>query len=740
MTSTTVDFMQAIKSREGVEDVFQRAGNEVIAKSQYGRCFAHLLAALKWQGDIWHLTRVLPHFADDFDLVNLFNSLAHLGYKAEPSHISLKHLDTRLFPCLFVPDDRGNHGYPYVILAKKEDMFEAYDSQSDRIVTIDPSVMTKGTVYFFTQLSNDELYYDQMTENVDPSPKRWFRQLFSKLRPLIRYALVVSLFINLIGGVIAPLFAMVVYDKVISVKALDSLIGLTFGVVVIVGVDYVLRVLRQRLFSWYGTRIDAMVSPAILERLISLPPRVTESSSISSQVSRVRDFDAIREFFTGPLVLSVFEAPFVVIIIIAIAAIAGNLAFIPLVLILLYICAGFILYPRVRDVIEENARSSSKRHRLIIESVEKIKQIKAFGHHESWVDQCRSASGSAAFTSFKSAFLTSVLEMIAYALYVLGGLGTLVYGIHLVISGQITTGALIASMILVWRIITPLQVIFTSMSVFIHLKNSVLQVHRLLLLKPEQPAIKVFAKAPKAAPSIEFSDLTLRHQNNSKTTFSGLNCAINPGEIVMVVGRNGAGRSSLIKLVNGMYTPQLGSVKINGIDLRQYDISEIRRTIGYVPHTTELFYGTLAQNLRISNPAATEEEMKEVLQNLGCWSTVEGYNEGLHYRIGDTKTEWLPSSFAFQLSLARAILRNAPLMLVDQAPHSFIYSDAFKYYINCLDSWRGQKTVLMVAQTEEMLSHADRVLYTVGDGRVLMGAPQEIIKVVKQQFGHDFDK
>ncbi|HXF90889.1 MAG TPA: ATP-binding cassette domain-containing protein [Candidatus Nitrosotenuis sp.] len=737
MREQLIKFAEIIKAPEVLEDVFQKAGQKGILQTAYGRCLVHILAALKWEGEIWHLTKSMPHMAEDFDEIATFNCLTHLGYKTESSEMELNNLDKRLLPSLFIPTDQKNALYPWVVLRENNDKFEIYDSESNTIKIIERSSLVRGIAHFFVFIKNQDFYYDQFIKYDTPTSLQWFRDVLKRFKRLIYQAFVLSIFINLMG-VLTSVFVLLIYDKVIIVNDLRSLPGLAFSMLVILGIEYYFRTLRQEVVAWFGTRIDAVVAPSILHRILSLPPRLTEAALIPAQLARIRDFDSIRDFFKGPLVIATLEVPITLLLIGVMWAIAGRLAIIPLLALILYVALAFFLLPKTQDTIEVGARNSSKRHNLIVETVNKVKQIKFFGDHQVWIDRFRIDSGNTAYTTFQSNFLGVVRENIAYTIFTLTGLSTLMYGAHLVLIHQISLGVLIASMLLVWRILAPLQVVFISFSVFVHLRNSILQVDQLFLMQPESPSIKVFVKSPQTAPAIRFSNIFLRHYNNPQPTFSGLNVHINPGEIMMVVGHNGTGKSSLLKLVNGMYVPNSGSIKINDIDLRQYEIPEMRRTIGYVPQTAEFFYGTIAQNLRLAQPAASDDDLQNVLKSLGCWSTVASFKEGLNHRIGDAKTDFLPSSFIYQLSLARSILRDAPIMLIDEAPYSFIYSPESSYFLKYLEQWRGHKTTIMVAQREEILELADKVIFLVGDGRVLFGSPGDIIKLIKNQYGFVF--
>lgn len=737
MSQQYLDFTSFEEVPDSYRGVLTAANIDYFYKAPLGRCLGYVLSGLKWQGELDALVFSSPHMPEAFDLIHLSNMMAHLGYKTQESDLSFSQIDSRLFPCLFITEKNPDH--PLVVLSSHENKFKIFDGHTRQIRMVDTDHFQEGKAYFFSALSNEEMYFDEISTHVDPSPFNWFKGIIMRMKMQFHQGIILTFFITLFG-ILTSLYIKVLYDRVINVHAMDSLIYLLPGIIIAIAMDYIMREMRLRVFSWLGTRLDAIMSPLILEKIFKLPPTMTESAALSSQLARLRDFDAIRSFCSGTIMMTLLEIPFTLLMIIAVYIMAGNLVFIPLLLIVFFVLLMLYFVPRISHSIEESARLGAKRYTLTIETVDKLKYLQTMGNNKVWFDQLRLASGVATLAGFRSGFLSSIVETCSYAMYVVSGFAAISYGIYLVISNEITSGAVIGSMLLIWRILTPLQTCMSSISVFIHFKKSVLQVHKLLSLKTEDTLLKHTAKVPTEAPMIRFSNIIFKHPTQPTPIFNGLNVTIQPGEVIMIVGRNGCGKTTLLKLLEGLYHPQVGAIKINDKDIRQFDLSEYRRAISYVPDKPDLFYGTIAQNIKIANSSVTDEQIYEVLDQLGCAQEIAAFPEGIHYRIGDSETQVVTRTLGFQLGLARAILRDAPILLIDEAPHYYFQEKEHYSLEKYVQQWKGKKTTFMVANHEEMIAFADRVIYLIGDGRIVMGTPDEILKVIKKQYDFSFEE
>ncbi|WP_028586007.1 peptidase domain-containing ABC transporter [Desulfogranum mediterraneum] len=696
--------------------------------SEHATALTYLLSSLNWQGKIGKICEALPHMPGELDRVDLLNTMINLGYHARSTEISLHNFDPRLSPCLFVNRDRDER--PLVLIPAPESMgAKAMDPLTESTIDLHQLPNYKGTVYIFEPLTTELAKQNIISSNVGERALTWFRNLIRRFDAILIQSFAVSFLINTLA-LASSLFVMVVYDKVIGSRSVDTLQYLAMGAILAMTVEALLRYLRARSLAYFGVRLDAITSQAVFERLLFLPPRLIEGSSIPSQVARMKDFDSIRDFFSSPTGISVLELPFTLIFLATIAVIGGPLALIPLVLAGCYALLALIMLPRIQASTERGASTMVRKQALLVETMQKNRMIKAHGLGDTWWQRFHELSGEAAITSFASAFQSSLIEAFAYGLSILAGVVTLTFGIWLAWQGQITTGGLIASMMLVWRILTPMQTLCNSLVRLRYIFRSIQQVHKLIKTPPEGKLVDFSKDTTLLRGRITFSGVGLRYSGERSPVISGLSLEIQPGEIVAITGGSGTGKSSVLKLVNGLYTPQIGSILIDGLDIRQRDPIDLRKNISYVPQMVELFHGTIEKNLRMVQPDASDEELRDALVWAGALEETLSLPKGLNTFIGDYRSEQLSSSFAFQLTLARGYLRKAAIMLFDEFPSAVQNDTTGALFREYLQKFRGDKTMVFVTEYQEDILQADRLVYLPGNGQVLSGAPAELLKAL----------
>jgi ATP-binding cassette, subfamily C, bacterial LapB len=526
----------------------------------------------------------------------------------------------------------------------------------------------------------------------------------------------------------SPLFVMYTYDKVIGSQAIDALIPIVLGALLAVVLDGVLRIIKGRLFCWFGIRVDNLVGQTIFARLLLFAPKYTETASISSQINRLRDFDSVRDFFAGGVGISLFEIPFTLVYIIALGIFGGPLVVVPFLLIFLYAVLAYFINNKIDNNLEKSAKASTLKNTLLIETLTRLKSIRSNGAADTWADRFRMLSGSSSFTNFKQSHLTSILESLAHGLSISGGLLTLTFGIYLVWAGSLTPGALIASMMIIWKIITPFQTVCISLGKIRNIFKTISQVHRMLTIKPEISTKDLNTSEIEIDGEIDFSMVGLRYSNEVAPILSGLNLKINKGEIIAVAGSNGSGKSSILKLITGMYNPQQGAVRIDGVDIRQVNPLALRRAISYIPQKPNLYTGTIAQNIRLSDPTASEEKIHFVLKKIGLDAEIEKFPLGIHHEI--INPENVPFAFCFLISMARALINDSKILLIDEIPPRILNSKNGKNILDFIFSKKGQKTIIFISTREDLIKTADKLIFLVGNGQAAFGNPDEILKAV----------
>ncbi len=725
--STKIEQFQDILNM--IQDV---EGTSSIVNSDFGRILSAALIELNWAGTYWDLSEALPHYPEEFSIIELTNTLLNLGFGITEIDPIKYETDITRTPIIITNSKKDSSPS---ILVNSNDTFQVYNAHKNELSSYKYRHFRNNKFYTIYKLKSvDQDIKSVTTPAPGSTPKRWFLDLIHRFRGSLVQCLIISACLTILG-IASSLFVMIMYDKVISIKALDSIKYLASGMLIVIIADYNLRQTRQRIFTWIGTRLEVILAPAIIHQMLSLPSRLSESASIPAQLSRLRDFETVRDFFSGPIMMNLFEIPFTLFLTIAVWLMAGKMAIIPALVLISYLFVFMIFYPVISRQTDEAGRESSKRYNMIIDTVHKLPSILTSGAPQVWLDEFRLSSGAASMATLRGSMQTSVLETLSYIIFVIAGVSTLSYGILLVIDNYITSGTLIGSMILVWRTISPLQSTISSMSMFIHINRSIEQIHRLLSLKPEESAVENTQTLSESPCEIIFSNVYMRHPNGQDPILNGFSATIKPGEIIAIVGRNGSGKTTLLKLLADIYPLTNGSIRINGYNLQQFNPVNFRQNIGIISETPELFYGSIAQNIRLGNNKLTDPEIELILKQIGALDTVSKLPNKLNYVIGDEKTMTLSSSLIYQITLARALGKNPPLLLMDEIPSSLTKGENTKKVTHFIRKWRGKKTILLVTFNEEIMAAADRIFFLLGDGRIAAGSPNDLIPIIQKQPG-----
>jgi ATP-binding cassette subfamily C protein/ATP-binding cassette subfamily C protein LapB len=679
------------------------------AASDLAACLLPLLKSLGWKGDPRNVAEALPHFANDLDLTGLRNVMANLNYSSRPVRVRVEEIDPRLLPCLFLPDQSN----ALVIKSNRDGEIEIFDSAVGESRQLEDNGL-RGTAYFFTPV-------------VDPGPSRtgWFRTVLDRFRPLFWQAFFVTLFLNLMS-LGAPLFVMNVYDKVIGTGSIPTLAAFCIGVGIALAFDTVLRAIRARILAFIGARLDNIMGNNIFQHILSLPPGFTERATIGAQVARIKDFESVREFFTGPLATVFMELPFAVFYFAVIFMLGGVLALVPMIGTLLFVIGGLLVMPIVRKNVAVAGRAGSRRQEFLVETMGKMRAVKLSASEHNWLKRYREMSARAAFGGFKNGLFATMVTGGSNALIVSSGMATIAFGVLGVIDGSMTTGGLIAAMMLVWRVLSPLQTAFTLIQRIEQVRGSINQINGLMNLRPERDPRAMVAPLKNLKGRVSFSRVSLRYSNDADPALVGVSFDVEPGEVVAVTGRNGSGKSTIIKLILGLYAPQAGSIRIDSSDIRQIDPLELRHAVAYVPQVCNLYFGTIAQNLRLAVPTATDADIRWACEMADVWDEIQALPRGLDTRVGDGTSDHLPTSFVQKLSLTRAYLKRSPLMLFDE-PVNGLDFEGDRQFMQAVDFFRGQSTIFMVTHRPSHLRFADRIL-VFDSGYLRLAGPAEEVR------------
>lgn len=668
------------------------------AATDLAACLIPLLSALGWRGNPRHVAEALPHFAPSLDLTGLRNVMSNLGYASRPKRMRMADIDPRMLPCLYLPRWRS----AMLVLEVEDKTFTIFDSKRGEVRQIRRPLFG-GVAYFFTKAENDSIEYRRRVER-----KGWFRATMARFRPLLVQCLGVSFLLALLS-LSVPLFVMGVYDKVVGAGSLDTLTYFGVGVCVAVFLEAVLRGFRARVLAFIGARMDYIVGGAILRHILHLAPTYTEHATVGSQIARIKDFENVREAFTGPVAVSIFELPFVLIYVLVLGLLGGIVALIPLSAVIAFGLLGVVMFPLIRDRVAASAKAASTRQEFLVEALTKMTALKHAGAEAVWVERFRDLSANAAMASFRTSQVSSVLQSLTQIVVLAAGLATVAVGVVQVLNDNMSTGALIAAMILVWRVLAPLQALYLTITRLEQVRNSVKQIDNLMRIAPERDPDKIINPITRFEGRVTFSRVSFRYSNEADPAVMGASFQVEPGEVCVIVGSNASGKSTIFKLLTRLYQPQAGTITIDDHDIRQLDPIELRHAIGYVPQERHLFHGTIAQNLRLTNPVATEEELHWACQKAGVLDQILALPDGFNTRLGDAKSDQISDSLSQELALARAYIRRAPIMLFDE-PVTGLDFEHDQQFARVVNEMRGETTVFIISHRPSHLKLADKIL------------------------------
>lgn len=692
--------------------------------TSYENCLLPLLHELNWRGSMRRVKESMPHLTKIINITQFNDVMRQLNFEHSQLEIELDDFDDRFMPCLM-----RTEGDELMLLKKREgNLIHVFDglSNHERIIEFRNIKTTKNKVTLY-------LYKKIQIKPREAKKISWVKQLYRENKGLIYNSLFLSMILTLLA-MSAPIFIMSVYDSVIGASSYTMLSEFSAGVFLAMIATYIIYRLRAEHLALLGARCDKVIGNKIVYQLLYLSPTFTESATAGSQVARIKDFDRVREAISGPMLTVFFDMPFIVITLSVIGMLGGKLIFVPIFMIVVYIIYAVVMTNKVQKRVAETSQTFAELQEFLIESIDNLRLIKYTASVKTWEERYRNYSAKANLTNIRFSMYNAANVASSEAIMIISGMLVLALGAIEAMNEEIAVGALLAMMILIWRVLSPIRNIFNTLPKVIQLMSSVKQIDRLLELAPETIAIKRVKKGKiEFKGEVTFKNVSMRYPGAYTPSLLGVSFTIKAGQFVAVVGRNGSGKSTLLKVLMGLYQPQAGGVLIDNHDIRQINALDLRGSIGYLPQQPELFYGSVAANLRLGDPAATEEQLRIAASNAGILEDIIKMPEGFNTRLTDQSTQVMPSSFRQCLCLARAYLRNSSILLLDE-PGNSLDITADKKLMAYLKKINGKITVLMVTHRPSHLSQADHIILLEQGQIALQGAPKDILEKIPLEY------
>jgi ATP-binding cassette subfamily C protein LapB len=563
--------------------------------------------------------------------------------------------------------------------------------------------------------------YDARTpaHKVPRGEGHWFWGTLASSWRVYRDVILASVLINLFA-VASPLFVMNVYDRVVPNQALETLWVLAAGVTIVFAFDFVLRGLRGRLIDAAGARADMELSARLYERVLGLRLDARPASA-GAFANSLREFDGIRDFFTSLTLTSFVDVPFALFFLLVIWLVAGPLVLVPLAVIPILIGYGLFVHPRMRQAAEQGMRASAQKNATLVEALVEAETVRALGVEGRLQGQLERSMAEGARWSMEARQWALSAANLATLLQQLVSVGVVVFGVYLIADGLLSMGALIAAVILSGRAVVPLAQMAALLTRLFHATAALQALDGVMQLPVERPDGKVFVTRPVLKGQIEFDHVSFRYPGQELPALQDASFRIEAGERVAIIGRVGSGKTTVNRLVAGLYQAQEGAVRIDGVDMRQLDPGDLRHNIAYVSQDNQLLFGSIRDNLTMGIAHADDEAIVRASEIAGVADFVNRHPLGFDMPVGEHGAS-LSGGQRQAVALARALVQDAPVLLMDEPTGSMDNSSEDHIRRELTGVIEG-KTVILITHRASLLDLVDRVI-VVDAGKVVADGPK----------------
>ena len=564
------------------------------------------------------------------------------------------------------------------------------------------------------------------------SGRDWFWGVFKKHKTLYVEVLIAAAMINFFA-LASSLFVMNVYDRVVPNNAIDTLWALAAGIMVVYFFDLLLRNLRAHFLDYAGRQADVKISGALFEQIMGMTMKVRPASA-GVLAANMKEFETLRDFFTSATISALVDLPFVFLFIGIIALIGGPVAFVPLAGIPLIIGVGFLLQGPLQKIIKESLHESALKNALLFETITGLETIKvqaAEGHTQrNWEELTEKASR----TSVRSRQIAAFAQHWALFVQQMISVWIVIVGVFLISDGSLSMGGLIACVILSGRAMAPLAQVAGLMTRLAQSRQAMEQLDDLMKKPVERPADKHFITLPHMEGRIEFRDVVFHYPGQTVPALNKLDFTIEPGERVGVIGAVGSGKTTIERLLLNLYEPDSGTVQIDGTDVRQIDPGDLRRNVGAVQQSPQLFFGSVRQNITMGHETAPDAAVLRAAEMSGVMEFLRDSSAGLDTQVGE-RGEALSGGQRQAVAIARALLYDPSVLVMDEPTASMDPASENRLKKRLETLCKG-KTTIIITHKGSMLSLVDKLILIDRGRLVAFGPRDEVIKKLQaRQYG-----
>jgi ATP-binding cassette, subfamily C, bacterial LapB len=568
---------------------------------------------------------------------------------------------------------------------------------------------------------------DKLIKIPEPRLAAWLTEPMRRNKATYWKVALAAVFIN-IFGLLTSLFTMTVYDRVVPNNATSSLVALTIGLGIVIIFDFILKMLRAYFVDHAGAQIDRDIGESVFARLLAMRLELKKGST-GALAGMMRELEALRDFFASATLTAVVDVPFILLTLLIVWIIGGVVVLVPAIMVPLVVIIGWLTHPALERLSARAMGEGLLKQSVLVEAIGGLETVKTAGAAPLLTSRWNKAVEQHSDSSLRQRLVAAIGVTFATSAGTISYAGVVIIGVNLIAEREMTMGGLIACSILAGRAIAPLAQISQLLSRITSTRTAYRQINEMMKLPPEGPEGDAI-KLSKVRGQIEFRNVGFRYPGAPERALDALSFTINPGEHVALLGRVGSGKSTIARLVLGLYPPEEGLIMIDGTDIRQLAPADLRSHVGAAMQESVLLTGSVRENIALGRAGVDDEELLRASEVSGTHQFMGQIANGYDLRLAD-RGEGLSGGQKQSIAIARA-LAGRPTVLIMDEPTSAMDAQTENGLIQRLKEELKGRTLILITHRPPLLQLVQRIIL-LDRGKIVSDGPRDnVLKQIMQ--------
>lgn len=562
------------------------------------------------------------------------------------------------------------------------------------------------------------------------SGPHWFWGQFGQFRRQFAEVVLGSFVANLLAVAVA-LFSLQVYDRVIPHQSQATLWVLAIGALIALLMEAFLKIARARLMDGAGRQVELKVQKLLMNRILGMRSEAAGRAP-SNLFAAMREFGSVREFFTASTIGTMADIPFIFVFLALVASIAGNVVWVLVLGGILMVVPGFLMQRRMIRLTQQMQGASAKSSRLLHEAIFELDTVKTQRAEDRIRRTWAELTTLQAVKSSEQRQLASVLTFWSQGVQQATYVAAVIMGTYLVFAGEFTVGSIIAVGILTSRTLAPLTQLAGTMARWGNVKSALDGLDGIATAPQDAADDRSYLRRETLEGGYELREVQFGYSDEGAPALDVPSLSILPGQHVAMLGSNGSGKSTFLKILSGLYAPTKGRILVDGTDMGQIEPRDLRRMIGYLGQDIRLFTGSLRANLNLTLLERDDERLMQALDFAGLGHYVRNHPKGLDLEILDGG-QGLSQGQRQSIGWARLWLQDPKICLLDE-PTAALDQTLEKTIVSRLEQWLDGRTAIIATHRVPILSLTTRTVI-LQNGRLAVDGPRDKVLAHLAQAG-----